>query len=124
MLLAAHPEVLHVRIIAPLDARIAYVMRREGLDHAAAAARINHKDHDRARFLQTQHQHQPDDAHLYDLVVNTGAIALDGVVDLLVGALAHKAESLARPAAERGPGAGLGSYPQPPADPRPGPAPA
>jgi cytidylate kinase len=122
VLLAGRPDVLHVRIIAPLDARIAYVMRREKLDHPAAAARIGHKDQDRVHFLQGVHQRNPTDAHLYDLVVNTGAIPLDQVVDLLVGALEGKARVLALPEAERGPGTGLGSYPQPPADGRPGPA--
>lgn len=116
VLLAGRADVLHLRVIAPLEARIAYVMRREGLDHPAAAARISRKDHDRVRFLQTQHQHHPADAHLYDLVVNTGAIPLDRVVDLVVEALAHKAAALAQPPAERGPGAGLEPYPQPPAD--------
>ena len=114
VLLAGRSNVLHVRIVAPLAARLAYVMRRERLDKAAAAARISHKDHDRIRFLQTMHQHHPDDARLYDLVVNTGEIGLDGVVDLLIVALERKARSLALPETERGPAAGLGSYPQPP----------
>jgi cytidylate kinase len=113
-LLADRRDALHVRIVAPLAARVAYVMQREGLNHGAAQARIQAKDRDRARFLATEHQHRPDDAHLYDLIVNTGVLDLDSVVDLLVRALERKAQRLATPADELGPGAGLGPYPQAP----------
>jgi CMP/dCMP kinase len=48
--LANRPDVLHVRIIAPLEQRIAYVAHREQLDHAAARARILTKDSDREQL--------------------------------------------------------------------------
>src|SRR5438874_686313 len=42
--LAQRRDVLHVRIVAPLEARIAYVTRREGLNREAAHARVLKKD--------------------------------------------------------------------------------
>ena len=39
-LLAQRRDVLHIRVIAPLDKRIAYVQRREGLNADEAQARI------------------------------------------------------------------------------------
>src|SRR3989442_7471648 len=39
VILANYRDVLHVRVVAPLDGRITYVMQREGLDRAAALAR-------------------------------------------------------------------------------------
>jgi cytidylate kinase len=116
VLLADRRDVLHLRIVAPLPGRIAYVMQREGLDHRAALARIQRKDRDRAHFLRTEHQQRPDDAHLYDLVVNSGVLDLESIVDLAVVALERKAERQALPGAELGPGAGLARYPQPPDD--------
>jgi CMP/dCMP kinase len=113
-LLADRRDVLHVRIIAPLEQRIQYVMRRERLDHAGAQHRIATKDRDRANFLQAAHRKHPADARLYDLVVNTGVLALDSVVDLVAFALDQKAMRLQTPEAELGPGAGLEPYAEPP----------
>ncbi len=111
VLLAGRPDVLHVRIIAPLEQRTAYVMRREGLDHARAQNRINTKDRDRARFLAAVHQRNPQDEHLYDMVVNTAVIELSDVVELLALALEKKARKLNTPLEELGPGTGLKNYP-------------
>src|SRR5437868_3654985 len=97
VLLASRRDVLHVRIIAPLEQRIQYVMQREGLDHAAAQHRIETKDRDRANFLMSAHHKNPADARLYDLVVNTGVLHLDGVVDLIMTALDRKARRLKTP---------------------------
>ena len=114
--LAHRRDVFHVRIVAPLEARIAYVMHREGRDHAAARARILHKDDERRRYLQTYYHCEPADAHLYDLVVNTGILDLDSVVDVIRLALERKARRLAAPTQELGPMAGLAPYPGRPED--------
>lgn len=118
-LLANRRDVLHVCVVAPLDLRIAYVMRRESLDRAAACARVQLKDRDRVRYLQAEHHRHPDDPHLYDLVVNTGIIDLESMVDLITLALARKATRLSTPTGELGPGAGLAQYPGQPGDFRP-----
>jgi cytidylate kinase len=115
-ILANRRDVLHVRIVTPLERRIAYVASREGLSPEAARDRIRHKDDDRARYLQSVAKVRPDDPHLYDLVVNTGVISLDQAVEIIVSALAAKGERLAVPEAELGPGAGLGPYPAPPGE--------
>jgi len=119
VLLAARRDVLHVRVVAPLEQRIAYVVRREGLGPAAARARIQLKDQDRARYLQAQYHRRADDAHLYDLVVNTGVLALDDAVDLIALALERKGRRRAVPVEALGPAAGLAPYPGPAGDFRP-----
>ena len=116
VLLAARRDTLHVRVVAPLAQRIAYVAQREGLDAAAAQRRIQAKERARERYLQAHYRRRPDDAHLYDLIVNTGVLALDSAVDLIALALEHKGRQLAVPAAELGPAAGLGRYPARPVD--------
>jgi cytidylate kinase len=115
-LLADRRDVLHVRVVAPLEQRIAYVMKREGLDRGAAQARIHQKDRDRMRFLMAEHRLNAEDAHLYDIVVNTGVLDLDSVVELLVQALERKAGKVSATAEELGPVSGLGRYPEPPGD--------
>jgi CMP/dCMP kinase len=119
VLLAGRRDVLHVRVIAPLDRRIAYVMRREGLGQAAAHARIQLKERDRVRYLQTVHHQYPENPHLYDLVVNTGVIDLESVIDLICLAMTQKAKQMVFPVEELGPGAGLARYPTRPGDFRP-----
>lgn len=119
VLLAQRRDVLHVRIVAPLDKRIIYVMQREGLDQNAARARIQLKDRDRTRYLQVEHNKDPGDPNLYDLVVNTNILDLDSVVDLLSFALERKAGRVSTPTGELGPGVGQPRYPGQPGDFRP-----
>lgn len=122
ILLRDRRDVLHVRVVASLEERTAYVMQRERMDRAAAQARIQHKDRDRVRFLAAEHRQSPEDAHLYDITVNTTVLDLDSVVGLLAFALECKAKRLSVPASELGPGAGLQRYTEPPADFEPHPA--
>ncbi|TMC14366.1 MAG: cytidylate kinase-like family protein, partial [Chloroflexi bacterium] len=89
---------------------------REGLDADAARKRVQEKDQARIRYTQTQFHRQPDDAHLYDLVINTAILDLDHVVDQICLALEHKASRLSVPVEELGPAAGLTHYPSQPAD--------
>ncbi len=119
VLLAARRDVLHVRVVAPLDKRIVYVMQREGLDQTAARARIQLKDRDRTRYLQLEYNKHPGDPDLYDLVVNTSVLDLDSVVDLVSLALERKARRISTPTGELGPATGLSRYPDQPGDFRP-----
>ena len=119
VLLAGRRDVLHVRVVAPLDKRIVYVMQREGLDQTAARARIQLKDRDRTRHLQVEYNKNPADPELYDLVVNTSMLDLDSVVDLVSLALERKAGQLSTPTGELGPAAGMTPYPDQPGDFRP-----
>jgi cytidylate kinase len=118
-LLLDRRDVLHARVVAPLKQRVAYVAGREGLDEAAAQARIRLKDRDRERYLQSQFGRNVDDPLLYDLVVNTRVLDLDSAVDLISLALERKARKLTVRTGELGPVTGLARYPGQPADLRP-----
>lgn len=119
VLLANRRDVLHTRIVAPVELRVRYVMQREGLSQSEAEARIQMKDHDRERYLQAQYRRQSNDATLYDVVINSGVLDLDTVTDLLYRALDYKAQRLPLPAEKLGPGTGLARYPGQPGDIRP-----
>lgn len=119
VVLGSRRDVLHARIVASLTMRTEYVMRREGLDEGAARARIQLKDRDRLRYLQTEHGLNAADSHLYDLVINTSILDLDSAVELLTLALERKATRLARTTGELGPVIGLDRYPERPVDFRP-----
>lgn len=114
--LAQRRDVLHVRIVAPLELRIAYVMSREGLKRAEAQARILRKDQERARYLDTFYHRHPSDPHLYDCVLNTGILDLESAVDVINLVLERKAKQLSTPTGELGPVVGLPHYPGQPED--------
>jgi cytidylate kinase len=91
-------------------------MQREGLDYNTARTRIQAKERDRIRYLQAEHNQDPANAHLYDIVVNTGILDLDSAVELLYVALEHKANRLTIPTGKLGPAEGLPRYTEQPGD--------
>lgn len=117
--LADRRDVLHVRIVAPLEQRIDYVMRREGLQQAEAQGRILKKDQERKRYLETFYHLNPSNPLLYDLVLNTGVLDLDAAVDVISLVLERKAKRLSLSTQELGPVIGLPHYPGQPQDFRP-----
>lgn len=97
--------------LAPLEQRITYVVRREGLGAESARKRVQAKDQARTRFMQTQYQCQHEDPHLYDLVIDTAVLPLDNAVDLICLALEGKASRLNVAVEQLGPAADLAPYP-------------
>ena len=97
-ILADRRDVLHLRVVAPLELRVAYVTRREEPDINAARVRVQDKDRARDRNMQIQFHRKPDDPHLYDLVINTAVLDLDRIVDLICLALEGLAPYPGRPA--------------------------
>jgi cytidylate kinase len=119
ILLAQQRDVLHVRIIAAFEKRVAYVMQREGLDRTSAESRIKMKDLDRMKHLETAYHRKPADAHLYDIVLNTSFLNLDSAVEIISLTLQQKARQLFVKTGELGPAVGLPPYPDKPEDFRP-----
>ncbi len=119
VLLEQRRDVLHVRIVAPLELRTAYVMRREDIKSEDARTRIQVKDQDRMRYLHNVHHRHADDAHLYDITLNSSILSLDQIVELICVALEEKAARLSTVTGELGPGAGMERYPGRPGDFRP-----
>ena len=116
VLLADRCDVMHVRIVAPFAERVAYVMRREGLDRHAAEVRIHHKEHERASYLEREYHHRPDESYLYDLVVNTSRLDLESAVNVIRFTVDEITVELATKTGESEPATGLAHYPTPPED--------
>jgi cytidylate kinase len=115
-LLADLRDVLRVLITAPLELRVAYVMRREQIDERAARERIRRKDSDRQRHAEACFHARAGDPEMYDLCVNMAVLTLDDAVALICDALERKARRLDVPEGELGPGVGQLPYPTQPAD--------
>jgi cytidylate kinase len=78
---------LRVRVVAPRADRLARLCAREGLDADRGSRRLDQLDASRADFVRRHFKAEPDDASLYDLVVDTASFHLDGAVDLICRAL-------------------------------------
>jgi cytidylate kinase len=116
VILADWRDVLHVRVIAPFAQRVASVMQREAVEHHTAEARIHRKERERARYLEQLYHHHPDEAHWYDLVINTSRLDLDSAVDLIGCTVYGMAKGLASNLDELGPATGFSRSPAPPED--------
>jgi CMP/dCMP kinase len=116
VLLADRWDVMHVRVVAPCAQRVTYVMRREGLDSHSAEARIRHKDHERASYLEREYHHRPDESNLYDLIVNSARLDLESAVSVIMFTMHEIDGELPRKTTEPGPATGLARYPTPPED--------
>jgi cytidylate kinase len=80
---------LRVKLVAPLEARIAAVCNQLGVAAKEAEKRIHESDHQRERFLRQNFAKDPHDLRQYDLVLNTSRWSVEHAVDLVVDALHH-----------------------------------
>lgn len=79
-------QVLRVRVVAPLEARIRGLAERRGLTELDARAEIATVDADRAAFMRDHYGREVDDPTAYDLVVNTGSVPLDAAATIVAAA--------------------------------------
>ena len=78
---------LRVRIVAPRELRHASLAMREKLDLRTADRRLDKIDASRVDFVRRNFHCDPNDAGLYDLVVNVIAFGIDGAAELICRAL-------------------------------------
>ena len=94
------PDVLHVRLIAPLDLRIRRHGERAGLTAAEAREAVLARDRASADFVKLYYDADVADPTLYDLIINTGKLTPSAAADLIISALAYLPRTSA-PAAEK-----------------------
>jgi cytidylate kinase len=84
---------LHVRIIAPIHDRIAYMSQWLRLTWEEAAEQVRLRDSRRAEFLTTHFHRQPHDHYRYDLILNSSLLGEDLCAELIVQAARGKIEN-------------------------------
>jgi hypothetical protein len=89
---------LHVRIMAPLDERIAYMSQWLRLTVAQAAEQVRLRDGRRAEFLTTHFHRQPGDIYQYDLLLNSSLLGEDLCAELICQAARAKLAAWQPPA--------------------------
>ncbi len=81
---------LRVLVVAPRSYRLARLAAETQLGEKEAEEQLEQEDAERREFIGHQFGVNPDDPTLYDLVVNTEALGLDGASTLIVDALRSK----------------------------------
>jgi cytidylate kinase len=85
---------VHVRVVAPLDARIAHMADYSRLTREQAAEQVRHRDDRRAEFLLKHFGRRTADPHDYDLVINSGLLSEETCADVIVAVLNAKQDLL------------------------------
>jgi cytidylate kinase len=84
------PYVVHVRLVAPLEARIEHCQANYNMTARVAREFCQREDEGRRRYLKKYFQADVEDALLYDLTINTGAVAFDTAAGLIADTVRAK----------------------------------
>lgn len=88
-ILREQPGVLHVRITAPLGARVMRVKERKNIPLGEATDLTKSKDLAAETYLREFFDIDWNDPLLYHLTINTGRFDIDGAVEIIVSALSR-----------------------------------
>lgn len=84
LMLRDRPHTLHVRLVAPIEARVKRICARGGCDARTAAADIHRIDDARTAYIRRYFHHDLRDPLLYDLTINTGRTTIADAAELIV----------------------------------------
>lgn len=86
-ILESKPDVLHVRVVASYEDRIARLQSEQNMTPSQARRYVNENDEAKAEYLRVFFDVEADDASLYHLVVNTSKVGIEGSLALIKRAL-------------------------------------
>jgi cytidylate kinase len=86
-------SVFHVRLVAPLELRVEWVMAHHHLDAKSARDFIRKGDLGRKRYLKDHFHADIDDSTQYDLVINTARLPHRVVAQVIADAFVHWAKT-------------------------------
>jgi hypothetical protein len=95
------PGVLRVRVVAPLQDRVAQVQKSLGGDERRAQQALQHMDSERAGFHRFLFHGNWDSSELYDLIINTCRVSAATAVELIRMELGSKEMAEAQEAGAR-----------------------
>jgi hypothetical protein len=87
------PRTLHLRLVAPIAERALRVMARRSVTQQEAIGIAQHVDRDRMHYVQQFLGRDVRDPQLYALVINTGVVAMDDAVKLVLALLGTETAS-------------------------------
>ena len=90
VILANHPEALHVKVVAPFKTRCECLMAVRDVDLDNARELMEQHDRWRNLYLRNYYDAHWDDPLLYHLTINTGKMEIEDAVDLIVQYVVRK----------------------------------
>ncbi len=84
------PEGFHLRLVAPLEVRVARLQAMKHWSHDAATKHLEETDRARKRYVLSNFGQDIDDPHTYDLVINTEHLPPEAVAQLVLQAMREK----------------------------------
>lgn len=97
-LLLPPERTLRVLVVAPRAFRLERLQRTEGAPPSGAEERLDREDREREAFLRHHFGAGANDPLHYDLVLNTGALGLEGCARIVLDALEDRFPAARRPA--------------------------
>jgi len=85
---------LHVRLVAPLADRVAFMSQWMRLTEEEAAEEVRQRDQRRGDFIATHFHRKASEIQQYDLVLNSSRLGEEACTDLIVQAVKAKAFAL------------------------------
>jgi hypothetical protein len=86
----------HIRVVAPERRRVENIMKYAFVDEQTATEAVRDSDEERSNFIKSNFNHDINDPHYYDLVINTGLIDIEDAVKIALEGLRAKMEMLKR----------------------------
>jgi CMP/dCMP kinase len=83
VILSDFPNVIHVRIIAPLELRAKRIAEKRSIPIEGARAQVEASDCNRRLYLKRCYKVRWDDPNLYDLIINTGRFTPDMAAEII-----------------------------------------
>ncbi len=83
------PGVLHVRVAAPVDQRVAYVAQRDSIIPDDARVKVKQADAAQADYIRTYFAADISDPTLYHMILNTGKVRVEAAAAAICDAAAH-----------------------------------
>lgn len=83
--LARELDAIHVKLVAPLEARVRRAIERLGLDPREAGKRALEVDAQRQRYHREYYDRDWNDPANYHMVLNTTALGLEGAAEVVLG---------------------------------------
>ncbi len=84
------PHALRIRVVAPLEKRVARIMERESVDRETAHWLAEKTDRERACFLNILYGRPWDDPAEYDEVFDTGSKSIEEITGIVINALTER----------------------------------
>ena len=76
-------DALRVRLVCPMDKRVAYVAKHKGITERKASSLIQSRDTDRADFIRHYFKRNAGTSHDYDVVLNSGIFNISELADMV-----------------------------------------